>query len=294
MLLFLAFWLRLCGGYTFDRLASVHAEPVLTMIIGKRKDTLTTIQKAHSASANVHILDTAFFIPQLGRTRRIWIYLPAGYFTTRQRYPVLYMQDGQNLFDAQTSYAGEWGVDEIMDAMQAACIVVGIDNGGVKRMTEYNPNDHPQQGKGEGKAYLEFIVKTLKPVIDKRYRTRKTKSSTSIAGSSMGGLISFYAGLYYPSVFGSVGVLSPSFWIAPQVKTQLAQLSKKKYAGQRYFFYAGGGESAAMVSDMLQVAELMKTYTKATIKTSVSERGQHNEQTWGAVFPEFYNWAVDK
>lgn len=267
---------------------------MLNMIIGKRKDTVTSIQRAHSASANVHILDTGFLMPQLSRTRRIWVYLPAEYFTTRQRYPVLYMHDGQNLFDAQTSFSGEWGVDEIMDAMQAACIVVGIDNGGVKRMTEYNPNDNLQQGKGEGKAYLEFIVKTLKPFIDKRYRTRKTKSSTSIAGSSMGGLISFYAGLYYPGVFGAVGVLSPSFWIAPQLKTELPKLSKKKYAGQRYFFYAGGGESATMVSDMLQIAELMKTHTKAAIKTSVAETGQHNERSWGAVFPEFYKWAVDK
>lgn len=267
------------------------------MIIGKRRDTrelLMPVRIAHSASANVHIIDTAFFMPQLGRTRRIWLYLPANYFTTRQRYPVLYMHDGQNLFDAQTSFSGEWGVDEMLDTMKAECIVVGIDNGGVKRMTEYNPNDHPQQGKGEGKAYLQFIVKTLKPHIDKHYRTLKTKGSTAIAGSSMGGLISFYAGIYYPTVFGSVGVLSPSFWIAPQLRSELMRLSKKKYSGQQYFFYAGGKESATMVNDMLQIAELMDQSTKATVKISVAPEGQHNEYSWGQVFPEFYHWTIGK
>lgn len=267
---------------------------MLHMILGKRKHTLTPLQQAHSASANVHILDTAFPIPQLGRTRRIWIYLPAGYATARERYPVLYMHDGQNLFDEQTSFSGEWGVDEMLDSMKANCIVVGIDNGGVKRMTEYNPHDHPQQGKGEGKAYLEFVVKTLKPFIDKRYRTLKSKESTAIAGSSMGGLISMYAGLYYPTIFGSVGVLSPAFWAVPQLKTEVIQMAKRKYAGQRYFFYAGGGESNTMVTDMLQIAEWMDQHTKTTVEILVLNEGQHNEQSWGRVFPQFYRWAISK
>ncbi|MBE7174224.1 MAG: alpha/beta hydrolase [Williamsia sp.] len=231
-------------------------------------------------------------MPQLERTRRIWIYLPADYAATRQRYPVLYMHDGQNLFDEQTSFSGEWGVDEILDGKRAACIVVGIDNGGIKRMTEYNPNDNPQQGKGEGKAYLEFVVKTLKPYIDKHYRTLKTKGSTAIAGSSMGGLISFYAGLYYPTVFGSVGVLSPSFWIVPQLKTELVQFTKKKYRGQRYFFYAGGRESSNMVTDMQQIAEWMDQHSPVTVKVSVLEEGQHNESSWGKIFPAFYDWTI--
>ena len=253
------------------------------------------IEKAPSASANVFIMDAAFYMPQLNRTRRIWLYLPANYLTVRKKYPVLYMQDGQNLFDEQTSFSGEWGVDEILDAMQAECIVVGIDNGGLRRMTEYNPHDNQQQGKGEGRQYLEFIVKTLKPYIDKHYRTLKSKQNTFIAGSSMGGLISFYAGVYYPKVFGSVGVLSPSFWIVPDIKDELAALSKKsKFSGQNYYFYVGGAEGNNMVNGMLYVSELMKVYTKAAQKATVLDGEQHNERAWGKVFPDFYSWIMSR
>jgi predicted alpha/beta superfamily hydrolase len=93
------------------------------------------------------------------------------------------MHDGQNLFDDLTSYNGEWGVDETMDSIASPCIVVGIDNGGAKRMNEYNVHDHPKHGKGEGRQYLEFLVRTLKPYIDKNYRTLRAARSTMIAGS---------------------------------------------------------------------------------------------------------------
>lgn len=264
------------------------------MIFEKRKN-IPVGERAPSASSNVQIMDASFYIPQLNRTRRIWLYLPADYSASKKKYPVLYMHDGQNLFDEQTSYSGEWGVDEILDSMKPACIVVGIDNGGVKRMTEYNIHDNVQQGKGEGTQYLEFIVKTLKPFIDKHYRTFKTKKDTFIAGSSMGGLISFYAGLYYPGVFGSVGVLSPSFWIAPGIQEELVQLTKKKkYSGQSYYFYMGSAEGNNMVTGMLYVSELMKTYTKAAVKVTVIEGEQHNERAWGNIFPDFYTWVMNR
>src|SRR6185436_17362584 len=97
------------------------------------------------------------------------LYLPKGYKQSKKRYPVLYMHDGQNLFDDSTSFSGEWKVDETLDLLENPCIVVGIDNGGLKRMNEYNPHDTEQFGKGEGHQYLEFIAKTLKPYIDKKY-----------------------------------------------------------------------------------------------------------------------------
>jgi hypothetical protein len=94
------------------------------------KDKFTTTVK-HTASANVVVLDTAFFIPQLNRHRRIWLYLPANYSTSKKQYPVLYMHDGQNLFDNATAFSGEWGIDEVIDSLsaagKAACIVVGIE-----------------------------------------------------------------------------------------------------------------------------------------------------------------------
>src|SRR3712207_4115220 len=132
-------------------------------------------------------LDTAFAMPQLGRTRRVWIYLPPDYATSSKRYPVLYMHDGQNVFDAATSYAGEWGVDEALDSLHAAgdhgAIVVAVDNGHQQRMNEYSPWKHPQAGGGEGDGYVDFLALTLKPYVDARYRTRPDAASTGIMGS---------------------------------------------------------------------------------------------------------------
>ncbi|MGN6249399.1 MAG: alpha/beta hydrolase-fold protein, partial [Ginsengibacter sp.] len=158
------------------------------------KQNNVAVERGHTASPNVKIIDTAFYIPQLKRTRRIWIYLPPEYKNSAKRYGVLYMHDGQNLFDAATSYSGEWGVDEYLDSIanknEKEVIVVGIDNGLSKRMSEYNPWEFENFGKGEGDQYVDFLVKNLKPFIDEHYRTLKNKANTFIAGSSMGGLIS--------------------------------------------------------------------------------------------------------
>ncbi len=201
------------------------------------------------------------------------------------------MQDGQNLFDATTSYSGEWGVDETLDLVDHACIVVGIDNGGSLRLTEYNPNYHAQNGAGEGMAYLQFIVKTLKPFIDSTYRTLRSAQSTFIAGSSMGGLISFYAGLYHPQVFGGLGIFSPAFWIAPTITRQVLGIVKPKTHGkQRYYFYGGGKENPRLINDILQVKEILSRLSHAEINTSINDEGEHNEMYWGKEFLPFYHW----
>jgi enterochelin esterase-like enzyme len=178
--------------------------------------------KPNTETAQVKVIDSAFKIPQLDRTRRIWVYLPKSYNATKGKiYPVLYMHDGQNLFNEQTAPFGEWGVDEALDSLQQQtgkeCIVVGIDNSNEKRMNEYNPFNNEKYGKGEGDLYVDFLVKTLKPYIDKNYRTQKDAAHTFIAGSSMGGLISLYALVKYPDVFGTAGIFSPAFWIVPEM-----------------------------------------------------------------------------
>jgi predicted alpha/beta superfamily hydrolase len=278
-----------------NRKVTINTDTLLNVSIVGWKDGFAQKPKLSTASAQVTVIDTAFAIPQLNRTRRIWVYLPKGYKTSRKKYPVLYMHDGQNLFDNATSFAGEWGIDEAMDSIKNACIVVGIDNGGIKRMNEYNPNTTRQFGKGEGKEYLAFIVKNLKPFIDKKYRTLPGKLHTYMAGSSMGGLISFYAGLYYPQVFGALGIFSPSFWIAPQLKTQLKQLVKKSQHGyQKYYFYAGAAEGKEMAPDMQEVADEIKKLANPKIITVVNPQGKHNETTWSAVFPAFYKFLVQK
>src|SRR5215217_5822253 len=139
-------------------------------------------QKGEStANKNVYVADSSFFISQLNRYRRVWVYLPASYTASKKNYPVIYMQDGQNVFDAKTSFAGEWGVDEAMDTLEnlvQETIVVAIDNGGEKRMNEYAPFDMERFGKAEGDAYVEFLVKTLRPYINKKYRTKKCRKNT--------------------------------------------------------------------------------------------------------------------
>src|SRR4028118_338545 len=109
--------------------------------------------KKSTATRNVKIISTNFYIPQLNRYRRIWIYLPESYASSRKKYPVLYMHDGQNVFEDSTSFSGEWGVDETLDTLASKtseCIVVAIDNGGDKRMNEYAPYNMERFGKGEG------------------------------------------------------------------------------------------------------------------------------------------------
>jgi predicted alpha/beta superfamily hydrolase len=208
------------------------------------------------------------------------------------------MHDGQNLFDDKTSFAGEWGVDEFMDTMKMKkCIVVAIDNDGQYRMNEYCPWDFrlipdlEKINKGEGKAYTDFLVKSLKPFIDKKYRTLKDKNNTWIAGSSMGGLISLYAVLQYPAVFGGAGIFSPSVWIC---KSNLLQFIKQKgkKVNSRIFFYCGKDESPEMVPDMLLAFEQLAVVSKSKMTTVIRDEGMHNEQTWRKELPLFYSWIA--
>ena len=175
----------------------------------------------HTIVGNVTIIED-FNMPELGRTRDIWIYVPADYEnSTSKYYPVLYMHDGQNLFDVITSTAGEWGIDETLEDFfkngeTEGVIVVGIENGDAHRTQEYSPWEFQYDNEilgGEGDAYVDFIVNTLKPHIDENYRTLPNRENTGIAGSSMGGLISLYAGIKYQGIFSKVCAMSSSFWI---------------------------------------------------------------------------------
>jgi predicted alpha/beta superfamily hydrolase len=193
-------------------LTTVLAAPVLAADVAPAT-------KPSTALPGVRLLPEQLEIPGLNRKRQVRMYLPPGYATSGKRYPVLYMHDAQNLFDDATSYAGEWKVDETLDALskegKLELIVVGIDNGGDKRMTELNAWDSARFGQAEGKQYTDFVVKTLKPMIDSQYRTLPDRANTAIMGSSMGGLASHYAIAQYPQVFSKAGVFSPAYWTAP-------------------------------------------------------------------------------
>src|SRR5579862_4607712 len=204
------------------------------------------------------------------------------------------MHDGQNLFDDATAYAGEWGVDEALNALARErglrLIVVGIDNGGADRIHELNAWDNPEFGRGEGEAYMAFIVGVLKPWIDQHYRTRPGREHTAIMGSSMGGLISTYALNRYPQVFGMAGIFSPAYWLAPAVFDDTA--AHPPAAAARIYFYAGGSESLSMVPDTERMFTLLRRagLPAGNLRLNVIPVGRHNEAAWRAEFPRAITW----
>ena len=286
-----------------NRTLKVDADANVEIAVEGWKDLFASSSQPRKSTANknVRILDSAFFIPQLNRSRRVWIYLPSSYSISTRKYPVLYMHDGQNIFDDATSFSGEWGVDEAIDTLglkTKECIVIGIDNGGDKRLNEYCPYDFSLSGiaannktnVGEGDKYVDFLVKTLKPFIDKKYRTLKDSKNTFTAGSSMGGLISMYAVLKYPKVFGGAGVFSPAFWVGPKIFDDIKSKGKKVKA--KIYFYAGDEEGETMVPMTIKAFNEMHRVSKSQMCEVIRSGGKHNEARWRVEFPLFYEWLM--
>ena len=253
-------------------------------------------ERASTAQPNVHVL-SPLHMPGLDRERTLRIYLPPGYETSTRRYPVLYMHDGQNLFDAATAPFGEWRVDETLNELartnKLELIVVGIDHGDAKRMQELNPWENDKYGKGEGREYLRFLVEVVKPYIDARYRTKPDRAHTAIMGSSLGGLVSHFAIYEYSSVFGKAGIFSPSYWFAPAVVdfTRTHRLAPDL----RIVFYAGGKESDEMLPDMQAIVAILKQQGVAAsnLRVDVEPQAKHNEKAWSADFPRAVEWLFD-
>ncbi len=253
-----------------------------------------------TAAANVKVLNSNFNIPQLGRERRIWLYLPPDYAKdTTKRFPVFYLHDGQNLFDKTTSFSGEWQIDEslnqLVTAGDAGCIVVGIDNGGANRLNEYSPWRNARYGGGEGAAYTRFLVETLKPYIDANFRTKKDREHTAIGGSSMGGLISMYALMEHQDVFSKAMVFSPAFWFALDSALMHVIQKNKKYP-LKVYFTAGTAESADMIPDINKMEKMMigVGFRAHEYKITPKTDGQHNESFWAREFPDAYRWLFGK
>lgn len=247
-----------------------------------------------TAAPNVSILTDSFYIPQLNRYRRIWIYLPPDYASSGLNYSVLYMQDGQNVFDALTSFAGEWEVDETLNDLHAqgdtGIIVVAIDNGQSHRFNEYSPWYNPNYGGGEGVAFTNFIVNTLKPFIDSAYRTLPDRENTGIMGSSLGALISLYAGITFQDIFSKVGSFSPAYWFNPEIFTHVSTTGKQE--NMRFYQVCGGLEGANMVTNMNAMENELGNagFGSGEIMNLVKADGEHSEWFWAREFHDAYMW----
>lgn len=248
--------------------------------------------KPSTAAKNVHVFVENFEMPQLHRKRKISVYLPPNYHSSKARYPVLYMQDGQNVFDVKTSYSGEWEVDEtlnkLFDETGFGLIVVAIDHGGDKRLNEYSAWDNKKYGKGEGELYLDFLVNNLKPEIDKTYRTKPDSKNTGISGSSMGGLFAHYATVKQPDVFGKSVIFSPSFWYADAS----FQFTKAHPNNSKFYYLIGEKEGEELINNTNKMIKLMKSngFSEENIHKKTVPSGTHSESFWKTEFEEAITW----
>jgi predicted alpha/beta superfamily hydrolase len=223
--------------------------------------------------------------------RDVLVYLPPGYEAEgHRRYPVLYLHDGQNLFDGATSFVPgqEWGVDETAQALVLAravepVIIVGVYNTGRERVEEYTPSADPRFRVG-GKAdlYGRLLVEELKPFIDSHYRTRAGAADTGLGGSSLGGLVTMYLGLRYPEVFGKLAVVSPSvWWDRRRIVSDVRAAAPKKRA--RVWLDMGTDEGAGAIGDarLLRDALVSKGWRLGQdLNYFEAAGGKHSEAAW--------------
>ncbi len=253
-----------------------------------------------------------------GRDRHVLALLPQGALDAGRRYPVLYMHDGQNLFDTGTSFAGEWRVDETMATLRSEgieAIVVGIPNGGGYRFEEYTPYPSPPPASlaatrlrigprlpngGKGAAYVRFLVESVKPAVDAAFPTLPEPAATGIMGSSLGGLISLWALAMRPDVFGFAGAMSVAF--PPGQEALLDILRAQHPDGRRVYLDVGGREASMQPLDRLQrtgskafvrgVERARDALIEAGFRDSVDvhyvlEPGAiHHESAWARRLPE--------
>ncbi len=244
---------------------------------------------------DIQIVSKRFNVPQLRRRRRISVLLPWDYATSNKRYPVLYLQDGQNLFEDSAPF-GTWGVDRRLAALAQngvpGFIVVAIDHGGSERVREFSPYDSQRWGEGLGQEYARFLAETLKPHIDTHFRTKPDRAHTGIGGSSMGGLISIYAGILFPQVFSKFMIFSPSLWIAPKVYFEPIRFSA--FSNTKIYLYAGGKEGSGMIPNVQRFKSTMETSSfdpkQLQIRMETDPQGKHTEDRWGLEFPKAAEW----
>ncbi len=244
----------------------------------------------------VEVISEKFFMPQLGKTRKIWALLPFNYNTTTQSFPVLYLHDAQNLFNEGSQF-GNWEIDKklaiLAELGRGEIIIIAIENGSEDRIKEYVLDHASITENAEGKKYLRFLADTLKPYVDSVYRTKPEREFTGIGGSSLGALISIYGGFMYPEVYSKLLLFSPSLWVNP--KNDFPVMNFKNPYHIKAYLYAGEQESPQMV-DLVRGFQESISRSHATdsvqleIKTSINIEGKHQEFYWSQEFPRAVEW----
>lgn len=247
------------------------------------------------------------FQPRTLLQRTLSVYLPPGYDKSSQRYPVLYLHDGQNIFDDSTAASGEWYADEIADLLIKSkklppCIIVGISTRGEDRINEYTPVPmrrfdglgRPDDLGGKGTLHAQMVVEEIKPFIDSTYRTLKDRANTALGGSSLGGLMTIYGGMVYPQVFGRLMVMSPSVWWANNWILAAAKqnindsvATSLKAADTRIWLDIGDGEGKESVADARALKSLLieKGWKLGTnLSYMEAKNAAHNEAAWSERF----------
>lgn len=243
----------------------------------------------------IKVISEAFEIPQLIKTRRIAALLPHDYDQSDKHYPVLYLQDGQNLFDDYAPF-GNWAVDKKLAVLAEQgigdVIIVAIDHAAEERIAEFTPTSKTQLGLGEGKKYVRFLAETLKPYVDQHFRTLPQREFTGIGGSSMGGLISIYAGITRPDEYGKLMIFSPSLWVDPNIHFHAINFSRPY--NMDIYLYAGGRESTNMIPNIRRFQKALSqkgiNQNAFRFKLSLDPHGEHNEARWGQEFPKAAKW----
>lgn len=245
--------------------------------------TPSTVQEFSIESKNLH------------RNVKIWVYLPPNYLQSKEKLPVLYMHHGQNLFDEELSYAGEWQVDESLDKLHQEkghqLVVVGIENGGEKRLDELTPFSHKKYGGGKANSYLNFITKELMPQVEQRFNVAQTAENRGMMGSSLGGLITFYTAFSCSDIFSKFGVYSPSFWFNDRIFTMAE--NQKLPASTRMLMMIGEKEENGHLN-VQKMEKTLKNNQEIQLKTKYNPLGEHNEKYWSAKFKEDVAWLFFK
>jgi predicted alpha/beta superfamily hydrolase len=292
------------GGWDqveLDLFGKPYGNRVIVKLEGVVQDLVKRWQKDISKitdfSPIIEVLSDHFEIPQLNnRTRRIHVVLPYDYHDRPDlNYPVLYMTDAQNLFGEGSEY-GNWEIDKSLTQLAKEhkndVIIVAIEHGGEDRVHELSPYDNPKLGKGLGASFLRFITDTLKPLVDAKYRTRPDRLNTGLGGSSVGGLLSLYAGLMFPHIFGRLMIFSPSLWISERAYYDTIHFFEPFET--RIYLYAGGKEGSNMIPNFKKLHEMLENqrfgYKRVKIQTSIDPEGEHDEKQWKDEFPVALKW----